>query len=1411
MMLEKQENEGLGVARTRGVYLATANASWNKRGNGAANVRSWIRFLGVVVMAATVSAGAEGATLARWDTTGANTAQGSYEATETAEGVTAIPLEIGSGLTAGGATATDIFAAYGYNSTSAAEAMEAGDYWETCLAVEAGYELQLTGITVAFGGPKAGPTTCQLAWSTDDKKTWTYLPEFDLTRTMTTYFLKSLSESELVDVAAGTVWFRLVAWGGGAALTACGSFGKGTDGIVFEGELISTEGVPTAVRFRPEEPLAYVGEMLTVLVKARPSGAKVTSITVNPTPEGIVTPNLQDGTWTFVPGDADYKKTFTVTVTVANEYGETTGSTDVHVNGTVVEESGVTWRFCHIEETATVTGASPAEGELIIPSFLGGYPVTSIGEGTFSNCSGLTSVTIPDSVTTIASNAFAHCNGLTSVTVPQVVCDQGLASVFPASYQLLTNVTIETTVTRIGYNAFYGCYSLADLTIPNCVTNIERGAFSGCSGLTSVMLPESVTTIGSSAFSDCIGLTSVTIPNSVENIGSSAFSGCSGLASVHIHDLATWSALSFSGGFPNPHRLFLNGEEVTDLVIPEGATSIGEGPFSCCIGLKSVSMPRSVTNIGQRAFCECTNLLELELSSGLTSIGANAFFGCCSLEALNIPPSVGRIGDNAFMGCSALSSLSIGSGVRCIGNQAFSGCTSLETVTLPKHVSSIGKGVFSNCTSLTSVLIFGNVETTGVSSDYSSPFYACSNLKSLVFGTNVTTIGNYLCCGLNNLTSVVIPSGVTNIGNRAFYECMSLNSLKFPKGLLFIGTRSLSGCASLTSLVIPSTVTYIGSYTFENCQSLATLYVPASWEGTDKLDRAMVPSTCEIVYGDAGGQEESGGTEIIGEVSWTYAVSNSEACIVHVSPTEGELIVPPALGGYLVVGIEDGAFSGCSELAALTIPDSVTSVGADVFAGCDGLNELHVPAWWTGTDILANASVPATCEIVYGEDDLNAESINGVTWFYIASDDMVTIMDVFPAPEDLIIPAMIDGLPVERIGCSAFAENHALKSATLPESVTHIGWYAFQGCSALETVTILGDVMDDWKKDGESPFLGCSSLNTVRFGKNMTKIGNYMFDQCSALQSLIIPDGITNIGNRAFGYSSSLTSLELGQGLVRIGDATFRTCTSLKSVTIPNSVTTIGAHAFYQCSRLEEVTVGSGTRGLSQAAFRDCNSLKSVTLPDGLERIGSEVFYNCTALSTLRIPASVTNIWSKVFYGCTSLETLWIPASWEGTDMLAKAAVPDSCTICYYVSNAGENKTTTTPVPVPHSWLEENAASLLDASTNDYETVASGPAANDLLVWECYVADLNPMDENATFKMKSISFENGQPVVKWDPDLNEEGRTDRMYRVWARSSLEVPEPEGEGTEDGWKDVTGQEASWVTNGWRFFRVSVEMAE
>ena len=188
--------------------------------------------------------------------------------------------------------------------------------------------------------------------------------------------------------------------------------------------------------------------------------------------------------------------------------------------------------------------------------------------------------------------------------------------------------------------------------------SISPYAFDGCSSLTTITIPEGVKSIGGSAFDDCSNLTAITIPESVTSIGERAFYGCSSLTDVHISSIEAGCNILFANDESNPlhkaHNLYLNGERVTALVVPEGVTSIGEYVFYGCTSLESITIPKSVTSIGEYVFYGCTSLKSITIPESVTSIGDYAFQRCTSLETIIIPKGVTSIGKYAFAYCSSL-------------------------------------------------------------------------------------------------------------------------------------------------------------------------------------------------------------------------------------------------------------------------------------------------------------------------------------------------------------------------------------------------------------------------------------------------------------------------------------------------------------------------------------------------------------------------------------------------------------------------------------------------------------------------------------------------------------------------------------------------------------------------------------
>ena len=274
------------------------------------------------------------------------------------------------------------------------------------------------------------------------------------------------------------------------------------------------------------------------------------------------------------------------------------------------------------------------------------YSVTSIGHYAFFRCTGLKSITIPNSVTSIGNSAFYNCTGLTSIEIPN-------------------------SVTSIGDNAFEDCTSLTNVVIGNSVTSIGDYAFNATAWYYNQS--DGVVYAGKVLYKykgTMPSNTSITIKDGTLGIVDRAFEYCSGLTSIEI---------------------------------PNSVTSIGDHAFAYCYGLTSIEIPNSVTSIGDYAFFCCYGLTSITIPNSVTSIEDYAFYNCTGITSITIPNSVTSIGYYAFQYCTGLTNVVIGNSVTYIGDGAFSGCTGLTSITIPNSVIYIGWGAFENCTGLTSI------------------------------------------------------------------------------------------------------------------------------------------------------------------------------------------------------------------------------------------------------------------------------------------------------------------------------------------------------------------------------------------------------------------------------------------------------------------------------------------------------------------------------------------------------------------------------------------------------------------------------------------------------------------------------------------------------------------------------------
>ncbi len=430
----------------------------------------------------------------------------------------------------------------------------------------------------------------------------------------------------------------------------------------------------------------------------------------------------------------------------------------------------------------------------------------------------------------------------------------------------------------------------------------------------------------------------------------------------------------------------------------------------------------------------------------------------------------------------------------------------------------------------------------------------------------------------------------------------------------------------------------------------------------------------------------------------------------------GSLTIPSTVsyGGstYGVTAIGSNAFADCYDLTSVTIPNTITSIGAFAFYHCNILS-LAIPnsVISIGSEafyLVFNIEYHGTATgCPWGASHLNAFFDDG---FVFTDSTMTELISYIGEISDIVIPNT-----VTTIGNEAFynQNNTSITSVTIPNSVNQIGDYAFYGSPYLFSVTIQNAATSI----GEYAFASCTQLESLALGDSVTAIGDNAFEHCSALTSVAIPNSVSSIGSFAYHNCYNMTSLTIGGSVDTIGDYAFSQCRTLAPVVIPPTITTIGEYAFSNvplilycgsatgypwgaqrciCGYVDgdfvftdssqtvlkayignssNVSIPSSVTSIGDSAFYNCTNIFAVEIPNSVTSIGNSAFSNCRSLDTVSVSNNLSTIGEYAFWECYSLSAINIPVSVDSIGRVAFAYCYNlpSITIPPSVSFIGDN------------------------------------------------------------------------------------------------------------------------------------------
>ena len=903
--------------------------------------------------------------------------------------------------------------------------------------------------------------------------------------------------------------------------------------------------------------------------------------------------------------------------------------------------------------------------------------LTEIGNRAFSMC-GISTFHLPAKLMKLGSGVFYGSTAMSSVTVAEenrnyqvlngAVYDAAGTTLlyYPAAlsgnyvlkndtvavadyafaYSCCFNVSFNEGIQTLGLGAFANSkIRKAELTAS--LTRMDMSCFNG-SLVSTVTFAEGtqLSEIPELAFAYCSNLRSITVPASVAEIGNCAFAG------------TPVSSVTFESG----SRL----------------SCIGMTAFAGC-PLTSVDFPASVSEIGGGAFSGCQNLKNVTWSSdsALRSIGEDAFSYCTALKSIALPDKLASVGYRAFYG-SGLENLTIGASLIDLGDGAFSGCRKLINIDVSEdnpNYMGIDGVVFSKDN--TALYMF----PAGRSGTYTVPAYT-------------TRIANYAFAEAEKLTDVVLNAGLTEIGGYAFSQCAALQTPILPASLTTIGENAFEYCSAMSGTIsIPKSVIEIGRFAFFDDYALTRIVI----EPESELSRIGYGTFgyCGITDFTVPGSVSSMGQEVFvgcknlltvtfeadsrleAIAAWTFTGADMLRQITFEEGSALKLLEARSLEGLRklervtlenctqLTNIDNYAFQNCASLSEVTLPESLSEIGRYAFNGCRSLGCIDLPEGITligryafnntnNINVYFRASVlPLHLEEnwnygINGYHVSTAEVVTSGDWQYALTSDGKASIVAYTGSDANINLSTIDGHEIISIGGYAFADNAALQTIILPDTLQGVYQYAFKGTTALQTITIPASVaiIDNGAFQG-------SAISGITFEERsaLVNLGRYVFADTANLTSISIPDGVNAIRDYAF-RNSTLQEIVFGanSALTEIGRFAFES-SALRSITLPAGVEKIDYDAFYSCAALTNADMSKTAKLQIFANAFYGSGLTEVTIPAGVEYIGEFCFTACRNLMKINVDAANENYASDdgILYNKAMTKLITCPAGITGS------------------------------------------------------------------------------------------------------------------------------------------------------------------